>query len=242
MTRAKSSGASPTGNVLPVSKVMPIPGPKSWQKSDQLAAGEILMVLDGQHAALIVRHRSVFGQSLADRSVQLEPLRPPGGPTAFQHRRQAEPDHFGIEQLGRPQGAFNRPHHSQAGADDGCHAEACEPVLEGLQLIVRHRRQPGIEDFQHLGFQLGGDGDEAVEPRAAWIGARRIAALQAEVVSEAVGIEAGTEQDAMSLQVFKFSYRRLRLGPPLPQRFFRVGREETASRSRPFRRQEPRGR
>ena len=59
--------------------------------------------------------------------------------------------------------------------------------------IVAQRAQPRIENFDRAGAEFDGDGDEAFEAGAVRIGARAAGALQAEMISQAIRVEAGDE-------------------------------------------------
>ena len=101
-------------------------------------------------------------------------------------------DDLGVEKAGRTQRALERTHR-QPGADDRGHAEVPEPIAERAELIVAHRPKPGVVDLENLRAKLGRDGDEAFEARALGVGARAARALQAQMIGQAIGVEAEGE-------------------------------------------------
>ena len=95
--------------------------------------------------------------------------------------------------LRRTQRAFERAHH-QARADDRRHAERRSRSRSAAKVVVAERPKPGIEDLKCLRAEFARDRDETFEARAARIGARPARALQAEMVGQAVGVEADRER------------------------------------------------
>ena len=75
----------------------------------------------------------------------------------------------------------------------GRHPEPGEPIAQRREFVVAERAQPGIEDFDRAGAEFDGDGDEAFEAGAVRIGARAAGALQAEMISQAIRVEARDE-------------------------------------------------
>ena len=97
--------------------------------------------------------------------------------------------------------ALSNGTHHQPGADDRSHAEAREPIAERAELVVAHRPKPGVVDLENLRAKLGRDGDEAFEARALGVGARPARALQAQMIGQAVRIEAEGERLSARLRL-----------------------------------------
>ena len=118
--------------------------PRALAKVRQLLAAEILMVFDRQRSAVVEGARPAVGERGPNLRDQLLPFVPERVAVAAEHRGQAVADDLGVERAGRAQRALERTHH-QAGADDGRHAEAREPVAEGAELIVAQRPEPWVD-------------------------------------------------------------------------------------------------
>jgi hypothetical protein len=164
-------------------------------ESDQLVGAEILMILDRELAALVRGARSIYRQRLADIANQLGPTGAKRVTIPAQHRRQSEPDRVRAERARGAHRAVERAHH-QAGTDDGSHVQLAQPFSQRRQFAVAHGAQPGIENLDRARAEFLGDGDEAFQPGAFRIGARAAGALQAEVVGQAVRVEAQFESSA----------------------------------------------
>ena len=94
------------------------------------------------------------------------------------------------------------------GADDRRHAEAREPVAQRSELVVAHRPKPWVVDLENLRAELGRDGDEAFEARAPCGLARGVPrALQAQMIGQAVGVEAEGEGLSARLRLKRFTSR-----------------------------------
>ena len=93
---------------------------------------------------------------------QLRPFLAPGVAVAAEDRRQREADDRGAESPRGAEAAVDVAH-VQAGADDRTHAEALQTLAQRGELVVRHPREPRLEDFERLGAKLGGDIDEALQ-------------------------------------------------------------------------------
>ena len=68
-----------------------------------------------------------------------------------------------------------------------------EPIAERAKLVVAHRPKPGVVDLENLRAKFGRDGDEAFEACALGVGARTAGALQAQMIGQAIGVEAEGE-------------------------------------------------
>ena len=86
----------------------------------------------------------------------------------------------------------------------GRHAEAREPIAERAELIVAHRPEPWVVDLENLRAKLGRDGDEAFEARALRVRARAARALQAQMIGQAIGVEAEGEGLSARLRLKRF--------------------------------------
>ena len=76
-----------------------------------------------------------------------------------------------------------------------------EPIAERAELIVAHRPKPWVVDLENLRAKLGRDGDEAFEACALGVRARAARALQAQMIGQAVGVEAEGEGLSASLRL-----------------------------------------
>src|SRR5271166_841046 len=159
----------------------------------KLLAAEILVVLDGQRPALVGGARTVVGERAVHAGDELLPFFAERMAVAAEHRRQSAADNLRVEEARGAQRAFKRTHH-EAPAHDRRHAQTGEPVAQRPQFVVAERPEPGIEDFERLGPELGRDGDEAFEALPLRIGAWAACALQSEMVGEPVRIEPERER------------------------------------------------
>ncbi len=162
-------------------------------KLGKFVAAEILMVLDRQNSAFVGGARTAIGERGANLGDELFPLVAKRVTIAAQNRRQSMANDLGVENASRAQRALERTHH-QPGADNRSHAEARETIAERAELIVAHRPKPRVVDLENLRAKLGRDGDEAFEARALGVRARAARALQAQMIGQAVGIEAEGER------------------------------------------------
>src|SRR5258706_295275 len=158
----------------------------------QLAAAEILVILDRDRYARTRRLAREVVQLGAYRGDQRRPLFALRRAVAAQHRGQRRADDFRIERNRRTDRTFvGLPR--QTVADDGLQAEAGQTFAQRAQLGVGHRREPRIVNLDRLRTDLLRDTDQTFESASVRVGARAVGALQAEVVGQAVGIQAGSE-------------------------------------------------
>ena len=149
-------------------------------KGDEFGAGEVLVVLDAEAVARVLRARPPFGQYLADTGVELAPSRAGGAAVAAEDGAEAEADSARPEEACRAEGGLHRPHQVDAGADDGDLVTSGEAGADSGDLGVRHRPQPGVEDLHHLRPDLVGDIEQTSDSAARRVAPRRAATLQPE--------------------------------------------------------------
>ena len=75
----------------------------------------------------------------------------------------------------------------------GVMPRARKPVAERAEVVVAERPEPRVVDLENLRAKLGRNGDEAFEAGALRVGARPARALQAQMIGQAVGVEAEGE-------------------------------------------------
>ncbi len=150
------------------------------------------MVLDGDGDALRGRHRGQLGELAPGAVDQLRPAVAGGVAVTAEDRREGEADEPGAEADGDADGV-GEIGGLQAGAADRLDALRGEPDAEGGQLDFAHAAGPAFPELEGPGVEFGGQCQIALEADGSGVGARRADALDAEVICQPVGVEAGAQ-------------------------------------------------
>ena len=164
-------------------------GPEFVAERDQLAAGEILVVLDDDRHGL---PRPPSAHSRRVSRAHWRPARATPAPAALRSPHRMGVNASRISLASRPLAA-----RMQTSKSPWCRPELTTGVMPSRRKRSRRplssasleRRQPRLGDLQGLGAEFLGQLDETFEAAAAGIGARRAAALQPEIVGQSVRVQ-----------------------------------------------------